>query len=127
MNVFSIDGKYYWKEGLYEVFDELYDEYKLSAGVTYYIGDAVFPKASEFFDINKFINMLTENADDYDELSYTYPEISPTKQDELDSLIKTWLDNNVTVYFYDVENVREVNVTQDDIDDYEENRGYNES
>ena len=87
----------------------------LQEGDVFYQGEAVHPLPSNFFWIDFLIRDMQENAyDNHSEFAEDYLlDLSDEKVKELETLISEWLDKNVNVSFYTVNNVKKIVVTKD--------------
>lgn len=83
-------------------------------GDTIWIGEQKGRQPSYYFDIDWLKDDMRERAhDDCGESADDFPDQTKEKWAELESIIEAWLDANLNVTFYQVENVREVAVTAD--------------
>lgn len=90
---------------------------ELAVGQTVYVGDGRKPKLSEFCDANDVIEMMQNRACDIGgEYAESFmDDVSGEAVQELDDLLKSWMEKHVTVNFYTVHNVREYVLTEDDL------------
>ena len=86
----------------------------LQEGDVFYQGEAIYPLPSNFFCIDSLIEYMQENAyDNHSEFAEDYLlDLSDEKVKELETLISEWLDKNVNVSFYTVNNVKKLVVTK---------------
>ena len=86
----------------------------LQEGDVFYQGEAIYPLPSNFFCIDSLIEYMQENAyDNHSEFAEDYlQDLSDEKVKELETLISEWLDKNVNVSFYTVNNVKKLVVTK---------------
>jgi len=91
-------------------------------GQTIYIGTKKQKKASSFFDVEFMIEHMQDQAyDDAGEWSEGFFEdVSKEKIKELETMIKTWIDKEVFVNFWQVSDVKEYALTEDDVSNYSE-------
>lgn len=83
-------------------------EIGLSKGDIYYSGTAEIPEPSDFFEIDIFLNDLSNNAYvEYDEFAEDWlNHINDSEKQKLDKYIKKWLNKNAPVNFWNVSNVK---------------------
>jgi hypothetical protein len=90
---------------------------ELAVGQTIYVGDGRQPKYSEFCDANDVIELMQnrgyeiggEYADSF------MDDVSAEAKQELNDLLKSWMEKHVTVNFYTVHDVREYVLTEEDL------------
>lgn len=120
--VYSTNGESFQHSGLGEVFDELACDYSDPelVGQTYHVGEKVSYTPSQFFrgGADQLIESARDAAFDVaDEWAGSFAASVPNAaRDELDALIKAWADKHLTCNFYTVKNVREVAITQADLE-----------
>jgi hypothetical protein len=116
---YSTDEENYNYETLGEAMDALDGDQGLTEGLVIYEGEAHRNAPSYYFDVDSLIEQMGERAcDDAGEWADTFPDLSKEQVAELDSMIKTWLDANVTATFYTVCNTRKLEVTTEMIAEY---------
>lgn len=114
MIVYSVNGEDNWSESMEDILYAMEESGTLFKGATYYIGTAVIPEASSFFDLDLMLEQIGYAArDDYDEAAEDFAELNQAQYKELDSLIKAWLDENLPVSFYTVEDVQAQQITDE--------------
>jgi hypothetical protein len=87
-------------------------------GKIYWRGVATHPLPSKFApDAGDIFETMRERAYDHygGEWVEDFPDCSREKQKELESLINNWCDENLDVTFYDVSNVEEMKITEEDL------------
>lgn len=91
-------------------------------GHTYYKGTSYAPKPSALFNLDRAIENMEEAAwDEYGEWSQDFT--SSTNFRELKKLIDNWLDENLKVKFFGVEDVVQKSITEEMVAEYlEENK-----
>lgn len=116
---YSTDEEVYQYETLGEAMDAIDGDFGLEDGQIIYEGDAVRRTPSHYFRMDHLLDNMSERANDEGgEWADGFPSLTKEKHDELDALIKGWLDANLTVGFYTVENVKRIEITQAMIDEY---------
>ncbi len=84
----------------------------LEIGQRFFLGQAVARKASDYFDINGFLEHMSECAyEDVGEAAEAWPDLSGEEIAELEKLIRTLLEERVPVSFFAVEQVEKIEVT----------------
>ena len=117
--VYSRNKEDYPYDGIDEALEAIDNESDLEPGLTIYQGDKVQHVASEFFCIDSLCEDMQERAyDEGGECADDFPDLSKAQTAELETLVKTWLDANVKVRFWTVENAVAITVTEQMIDDY---------
>jgi hypothetical protein len=86
-------------------------------GKVYWRGVATKPLPSKFTpDADDIFEIMRERAcDRCGEWAEDFPDCSREKQKELESLINKWCDDNLDVTFYNVSNVEEMKITEEDL------------
>ena len=102
----------------YETLGELLDcNDDLQVGDTVYTGNGVTPDPAEWVDADDVIEQLACRAyDECGEFAETYPEVSKEATAELQTLLETWARKYCTPTWYMVKNVREHEITFEDIE-----------
>lgn len=109
---YSLDEEYFNYTDIEDVLQALGDQDALVEGATFYEGEAHRKAPSYYFDVDSLIESMGERAyDDAGEWADTFPDLPKAKVAELESIVKNWLDANVTHTFYTVLNTRKVTVT----------------
>jgi hypothetical protein len=86
-------------------------------GKVYWRGVATKPLPSNFTpDADDIFIIMNERAyDRCGEYTEDFPDCSREKHKELESLINKWCDDNLDVTFYNVSNVEEMKITEEDL------------
>lgn len=109
---YSLDEENFTYEDLYEVLAALDDQDALVEGAVFYEGTATHPKPSTFFSVDQLFEGMSESAyDECGEWAEDFPDVSVEKKRELESIIKAWIDANVSLTFWIVRDARKVEVT----------------
>lgn len=117
--VYSKDGEDFSYDDPHDIFDSMYACGDLIAGATYYEGVGVQRKPSYYFSIDSLTESMSDAAyDDGGEYAEDFPDASKAQWGELEDSINEWLDKNLSVNFWNVVDVVEREVTQEDIDGY---------
>ncbi len=90
---------------------------ELAVGKTVYVGDGRKPKLSEFCNANDVIELMQNRGYDIGgEYADTFmDDISSEAKQELNELLKNWMEKHVTINFYTVHDVREYVLTSEDL------------
>lgn len=92
---------------------------ELKAGDKVYVGDAKKPKPSSFFDVDDFLESISNAACDVGgEYAEDFPDVTKDAVAELKVFVESWLEKNCEVRFYKVDDVREHILTEKDLADY---------
>lgn len=109
---YSLDEENYCYDDLAEALCRLDDDGNLVEGAVVYEGDALSPTASYFFSMDRLTEDLGERAyDECGEWAEDFPDTKTVKWNELEAIIKAWLDANVAVHFWTVTASRKIEVT----------------
>lgn len=99
--------------------DDLLDSNdELTVGDTVYIGTGTKPSPSRFLNMNHFLDSISNAAIDIGgELAEDI--LDPSEQDinELKSYIENWLTKHCNINFYEIVNIREHVLTEQDMED----------
>lgn len=116
---YSINEEDYCYGEMHEALTALEDNDGLVVGAVFHEGDSHKGRPSHYFDIDRALEDMGERAYDMcGEWAEDFPDVSAAKVKELEKLIADWLDANVAVNFYTVENVRPITVTEEMIAEY---------
>ena len=90
---------------------------ELEVGQTVYVGDGKRPELSELCNADKVIELIEIRGCD---IGGEYAEgfmdnISSEAEQELEELLKSWMEKHVTINFYTVHDVREYVLTENDL------------
>jgi len=90
---------------------------ELAVGQTVYVGDGRKPKVSEFCDADDVIGIIQNKGYDIggDYAEGLIDSISAEAEQELNELLKNWMEKHVAINFYTVHNVREYVLTSEDL------------
>lgn len=90
---------------------------EFEAGQTVYVGEGRRPKVSEFCDADDVIEMMQNRAYDIggEYADGFMDDISAEEKQELNDLLKNWMDKHVSIDFYTVHDVREYVLTEEDL------------
>lgn len=90
---------------------------ELAVGQIVYVGDGRKPKLSEFCNADDVVELMQNRGYDIgDEYANGFmDDISPEAIQELDDLLKSWMEKHVTINFYTVHDVREYALTKEDL------------
>lgn len=93
------------------------EEGESAVGKVYWRGIASRPLPSNFApDADDIFQIMSERAhDNCGEWAEDFPDCSREKQKELESLINKWCDENLDVTFYNISNVEEMKITEEDL------------
>jgi hypothetical protein len=121
---FSRHGEEYNQYGEKEMVYDILTEYinPLEAiGHAYYKGVARKPKPSSLFDIDRMVEDMQERAyDEYGEWAEDFAVGQSFR--ELELLIEDWIDKNVYISFYAVEDVEQREITEEMVEEFLEGR-----
>lgn len=112
---FSIDGERYLTGDKKEAMQWLIDEKKLIVGNSYFLGKSKPPLPSSLFDVEDMLYQMQERAYDITEYAEDFPDLSEEKRKELETLVSKWLDENIEVNFFEVEDITQFKITEEDI------------
>lgn len=121
---YSLDEERY-EEDFWELLSSLDDNENLVEGATYWVGDVVRHRASDFTEgcaegiLERAREAAFEAADEWAE-DFAYP-VAQALRDDLERVVGEWADANLPVTFWTVNKVREAEVTADDIAEYRKN------
>jgi hypothetical protein len=101
----------------YDTLGELLDNHDdLDVGDTVYTGVAETPDPAEWVDADDIIEQLACRAgDDCGEFADDYPDVSKEAKLELQRLLESWARKHCTPTWYMVKNVREHEITAEDL------------
>lgn len=103
MIVYSVNGEDDWHESMLDVVYELEEAGLLFKGSTYYTGTAQTPLASSFLNLDVLLEYMGDAAyNDYGDAAEGFTDLSVNQYNQLESVIKNWLDENLPVCFYSV-------------------------
>lgn len=90
---------------------------ELTVGQTVYVGDGRKPKMSEFCDANDVIELMQNRCYDIggEYADGFMDDISVEEKQELNELLKNWMEKHVAIDFYTVHDVREYVLTEEDL------------
>lgn len=90
---------------------------ELAVGQTIYVGDGRKPKLSEFCDADNVIELMQNRGFDIgDEYADSFmDDVSVEAKQELNDLLKSWMEKHVTINFYTVHDVREYVLSEEDL------------
>lgn len=109
---YSTDGENFAHQELHDVLSEMDSDRALEPGMTFHEADAAKELPSTCFDIDRLFEDMGERAsDDCGEYAEDFPDVPTEKRAELETLVKDWLDKNLTVDFYTVKNSKEIVLT----------------
>jgi len=120
---YSLDGESYNYTDRGEALTTLGDSSAdgLQVGMTYHAGDSRQRAPSFYFSMSNLVENMGEAAyDDAGEFADGFPDMTKEKEAELNAIICNWLDRNVDVSFFTVENAETVEVTEQDVADFGE-------
>lgn len=116
---YSLDGENYRFDDLDELLAELEDDGELVVGKTIHAGTAIHHNASEFFDVDSLTESMQDRAyDEAGEWAEDFPDLPKEQRKELSDLVDAWLDKNVKVNFWTVEDAKEITVTETMISEF---------
>jgi len=93
-------------------------------GEVFYIGQALECKASDFFDIDRLLEEMGEQAyDQVGEACESWPDLGKEEIEELDKQICSFLDEKVSVSFFRVDEIEKITVTPELIAKYDGEEG----
>ena len=91
----------------------------LQVGDTVYTGNGITPNPAEWVDADDVIEQLACRAyDEGGEFAEDYPEVSKEAKAELHELLAAWARKHCTPTFYLIKNVREYEITAEDLAPY---------
>lgn len=121
---FSRDGEAYYQDGEGEMVYNIligYDNPLEAVGETYYKGTVRKPKPSSLFNMDRVVEDMQERAyDEYGEWAEDFAVGQSFR--ELELLIEGWLDKNVSVSFFAVEDVEQRKITKEMVEEFLEGR-----
>lgn len=90
---------------------------ELTVGQTVYVGEGRRPKLSEFCDADDVVELMQNRGYDIggEYADNFMDDITPEAKQELDELLKNWMEKHVTINFYTVHDVREYVLTSEDL------------
>jgi hypothetical protein len=96
--------------------EDLIDNCDLEIGDIVYVGDVSVPKPRKFFNVDRFLERINDNAfDEGGEHAKSFLDtVTPEATKQLESFINNWLDENCKVTFCDVKNIRRHKLTESD-------------
>ena len=104
----STDGDYWFKEEL----SSFLVGHELEIGDVFKEGDVCYPVASNYFDIDVILDNASEAAgDECGDFAYGFTNINQDKKLELQKLIHNWVNKNIPIDFFLVEEIVEKTVT----------------
>lgn len=87
-----------------------------SVGSIIYFGDRVDVDQSNYVDADAVLDGMADRAvDDVGESADDYPSVTTEAKQELDALLKSWVERNCIAHFWKVENVTDYVITEDDV------------
>ncbi len=115
---FNYDEKYEAVDALYSYVDGKY--IPAQVGDKIYYGTAVALDVSNLIDADDIIEMLGERAwDNCGEFADGYPDVSKKERDLLDNYLKRWVKKYCKPTFYNVKDIKEYVITEEDIKEME--------
>ncbi|SEN72963.1 hypothetical protein SAMN05216404_106211 [Nitrosospira multiformis] len=101
----------------YDCLDDLLDSNDdLEVGGVVYVGNAKHPKPEQLCDADDIIDRISDNAWDIGgEYAEDYPNVTREAHQELDDFIKSWIMKHCPPNFYQVFDVREHVLTEEDL------------
>lgn len=109
---YSTNNEDFNHSSLWEALEQIEGDDGLTVGRVVYEADANRRAAGYYFDIDLMLEQMGEHAHEQGgEYADDFPDVSPDKKAELQKLISDWLDANVNVNFYTVNNRTEIAVT----------------
>ena len=87
--------------------NELYVGHVIKEGVS------IKPLPSNFFDVDTILDNANEQAcGECGDYSKSFANLSKEKRDEFEKLIHDWVDKNIEVDFFVVEDIKEIVITE---------------
>lgn len=113
--VWSVDGDEFCYESLHRLVDSNIGQFDV--GDTVYFGTARPPRFSEFCDASDVIELITDRGNDFggEYADGFMDDVSDEAERELTKLLEEWMRANVTVNFFQISDVREYVLTEDDL------------
>jgi hypothetical protein len=114
--VWSHDGEYFAYDSLGELLDNYGDD--ISYGSSVYVGDKVdaYKDSLHLVDADDVVEMISERTwDNFGECAEDYPNVGKEALEELNNMLKGWIEKHCKPSFYWIKNVREYVVTEEDI------------
>lgn len=109
----SVDNEYFNAESLGDLID---GNDNLEVGQMVYVADALIPDPGSYVDVDSVLEQMGERAfDDCGEAADVYPDVTGEAKQELDDILKAWARQHCTPRFWEVRNVREYILTEEDI------------
>lgn len=88
--------------------NELYVGHVIKEGVS------IKPLPSSFFDVDTILDNANEQAcDEYGHDAESFTNLSKEKRDDFEKLIHDWVDKNIEVDFFVVEDIKDIVITED--------------
>jgi hypothetical protein len=113
-------NQYSEKEMVYDILSE-YINPSEAVGHTYYKGVVRKPEPSSLFNMDRMVEDMQEQAyDEYGEWAEDFAVRQSFR--ELELLIGDWLDKNVSISFFAVEDVEQREITKEMVEEFLEGR-----
>lgn len=89
----------------------------LIAGDVVQVGQACHPDSSQLVDADDVMEQMTDRAWDIaGEYAMGYPDVSKEAKDELDALLRAWIEKHCPPDFYTVKDSTEYTLTESDVE-----------